>query len=83
MRDVTQQGFWLAKLLYGEDNDLIFFNTAHIVSIEVLKDDDEIIGYSIHTVDDEEYEVSFKTGPLAHATRINNLLRDEHQPLFA
>lgn len=83
MTDATQQGFWLAKLLYGEDDDLIFFNTAHIISIEVLKDDDEIIGYSIHTVDDEEYEVSFKTGPLSHTTRVNGLLHNGHQPIFA
>ena len=59
----TEQ-FWLAEYLY--DDDKIFINSDHIISIRPIMDDDTITGYSILTVDDESYEVKFKTGPFSY-----------------
>lgn len=69
--------FWLAKDLY--DDDLIFFNTANIITMKPIMDDDVITGYRVYTVDEECYEVKFKTGPFSRMTTIEN----EHQPIFA
>lgn len=78
MKDATQQGFWLANLLYGEDNDIVFFNASHIITVEPIMDEEIITGYCVRTIDDEEYEVKFKTGPFARITNIQNAA----MPLF-
>lgn len=74
---MNNEQFWLAKDLY--DDDLIFFNTANIVTMKPIMDDDAITGYRVYTVDEEWYEVKFKTGPFSRMTTIEN----GHQPIFA
>lgn len=69
--------FWLAKELY--DDDLIFFNASNIVMMKPIMDDEAIAGYRVYTVDEECYEVQFKTGPFSRMTTIGN----EYQPIFA
>lgn len=75
MNEVNNERFWLAEYLY--DDDKIFINADHIISIRPIMDDDTITGYSILTVDDESYEVKFKTGPFSRMTTINQYLHNE------
>lgn len=74
---MNNEQFWLAKDLY--DDDLIFFNTTNIVTMKPIMDDDVITGYRVYTVDEECYEVKFKTGPFSRMITIKN----GHQPIFA
>ena len=69
---MNNEQFWLAKDLY--DDDIIFFNATNIVMMKPIMDDDVITGYSVYTVDEECYEVKFKTGPFSRMTTINQYL---------
>lgn len=60
--------FWLAEYLY--DDDKIFFNAANILTIRPIMDDDIITGYNVYTVDEESYEVKFRTGPFAYPHQV-------------
>ena len=69
---MNNEQVWLAKDLY--DDDIIFFNATNIVTMKPIMDDDVITGYSVYTVDEECYEVKFKTGPFSRMTTINQYL---------
>ena len=64
MNEIDNGRFWLAEFLY--DNDKFFINADNIISVRPIMDDDAIAGYRVLTVDDETYEVKFKTGPFSY-----------------
>lgn len=63
MNEVNNERFWLAEFLY--DDDKFFINADNIISVRPIMDDDVITGYNVLTVDEECYEVKFKTGPFS------------------